>query len=99
MNIKKIHLAISICLFLLSYTVSAYAQKSQKPELVKLPFAFSQTNRVPMENTPVLFNSRLLMAANFRPSGGAVNVKPDDSYLNISNTDLTVKHYEDSSAI
>jgi len=71
------------CFFLLVCTVSTYAQKSQKPVLVKLPFAFSQTDRVPMENTPVLFNSRLLMVANYRPSGGAINAKATDSYLYI----------------
>ncbi|MCX6219650.1 MAG: hypothetical protein NTZ69_01525 [Bacteroidia bacterium] len=80
---KKIHLIISICSFLLFNSASVYAQKSQKPVLVKLPFAFSQTDRVPMENTPVLFNSRLLMVANYRPSGGAVNVKATDSFLYI----------------
>ena len=76
-------LNIYFCFFFLFFTRSGFAQESQKPVLVKLPFAFSQTNRVPMENTPVLFNSRLLMVANFRPSGGAVNVKPSDSYLYI----------------
>lgn len=68
---KKLHLIISICLFLLFCTVSAYAQKSQKPVPVKLPFAFSGRDRGElMENTPVLFNSRLLLVANYRPSGG-----------------------------
>jgi hypothetical protein len=80
---KKILLNIYPCLFLLFCTGSGYSQEPQNPVLVKLPFAFSQTNRVPMENTPVLFNSKLLMVANFRPSGGAVNVKPSDSYLYI----------------
>jgi hypothetical protein len=78
---NKILLNIYFCLFFLFCSGSGFAQESKKPVLVKLPFAFSQTNRVPMENTPVLFNSRLLMVANFRPSGGAVNVKPSDSYL------------------
>jgi hypothetical protein len=80
---KKTLKITRFCLCFLFCTGSGFAQELQKPVLVKLPFAFSQTNRVPMENTPVLFNSRLLMVANFRPSGGAVNVKPSDSYLYI----------------
>ena len=37
-----------------------------------------------MENTPVLFNSRLLLVANYRPSGGPnVKDKEKDSYLYI----------------
>ena len=74
---------INLFLIVLFCAGSGFTQESRKPVLVKLPFAFSQTNRVPMENTPVLFNSRLLMVANYRPSGGAVNVKPSDSYLYI----------------
>ena len=80
---QKTILIVHFCLFYLGFTGSQFAQEARKPVLVKLPFAFSQTNRVPMENTPVLFNSRLLMVANFRPSGNAVNVKPTDSYLYI----------------
>jgi len=80
---KNIFLNTCTCLFFLVHIGSGFAQEAQKPVMIKLPFAFSQANRVPMENTPVLFNSRLLMVANFRPSGGAVNVKPGDSYLYI----------------
>ena len=79
---KRKHLLIYIYLFLLFYTASACAQKSQKPILVKLPFAFSQINRTPMENTPALFNSRLLLVANYRPSGGS-KVDEKNSYLYI----------------
>jgi hypothetical protein len=50
--------------------------------LTKLPFAFSEGGMTPMENTPFLFNSRLLMVANFRPSGGS-KVAEKDSYLYI----------------
>ena len=57
-------------------------QEIVKPKLLKLPFAFSRGIREPMENTPVLFNSRLLLVANFRPSGGDT-IKEKDSYLYI----------------
>ena len=82
---KKTHLIICICLLLLFYTEPAYSQKSQKPVLVKLPFAFSRRDRGElMENTPVLFISRLLLVANYRPSGGPnVTDEEKDSYLYI----------------
>lgn len=54
----------------------------QKPLLTKLPFAFSQAGRTPMENTPVIFNSRPLLVANYRPSG-PTNVGDKDSFLYI----------------
>ena len=75
---------LQICLtwFFIGITFGSFGQGAKKPELVKLPFAFSRTEREPMENTPVLFNSRLLMVANFRPSGGS-NLKDKDSYLYI----------------
>lgn len=63
-------------------TVSVYAQHLQRPILTKLPFALSEEGRTPMENTPVIFNSRLLLVANFRPSGGST-VSEKDSYLYI----------------
>lgn len=78
---KKRHLFISACLFLLLYTLSVYAQKSQTPLLIKLPFAFSDAGRTPMENTPVLFNSRLLLVSNYRPGGA--EAKGKDAYLYI----------------
>ena len=49
--------------------------KSRKPDLTKLPFALSADGRTPMENTPVLFNSQMLLVANYRP------VAEKDSYL------------------
>ena len=52
----------------MSITAQNYQESViQKPELTKLPFAFS--GRTKMENTPVIFNSRLLLVANYRPSG------------------------------
>lgn len=63
-------------------TTCGQAQKYKKPLLVKLPYAFSRGEREPMENTPFVFNSRLLMVANFRPSGGSA-VDEKDSYLYI----------------
>jgi hypothetical protein len=78
---SKMHLQIYSCLFLLFFTVSAYAQPAQKPVLVKLPFAFSEEGRTPMENTPFIFNSRLLLVANYRPGGD--EAKGKDAYLYI----------------
>lgn len=61
-----------------------------------------------MENTPVFFNSRLLLVANYRPSGGPdVKDKEIDSYLSpynpileagegegINNSDVDLIEYE-----
>ncbi|MEX2565666.1 MAG: hypothetical protein WD431_06975 [Cyclobacteriaceae bacterium] len=47
----------------------------------KLPFAFSDIGRTPMENAPVYFNSRLLLVSNYRPGGA--EAKGKDAYLNI----------------
>ncbi|MDP4285702.1 MAG: hypothetical protein Q8891_14890 [Bacteroidota bacterium] len=69
-------------LFLLFCTAPTKAQKSQRPVLVKLPFAFERGVREPMENTPVVFNSHLLLVANYRPSGGS-KVDEKNSYLYI----------------
>ena len=75
---KKIHLIVGLFLFFPGYIASVYAQSPKKPELIKLPFAFSVGNRVGMmENTPVFFNSRLLLVANYRPP------EEKDSYLYI----------------
>lgn len=85
MHVKKRDLFIYTSFFLLALASSAYAQEFRKPELVKLPFAYSRRDRgEPMENTPVLFNSRLLLVANYRPSGGPdVSDEAKDSYLYI----------------
>ncbi|WP_349315814.1 hypothetical protein [Chitinophaga sp. MM2321] len=48
-----------------------------------MPFAFSQTGRTPMENTPVLFDSSLLLVGNYRPGGA--DAKGKDAYLYIEN--------------
>ena len=77
---QKRHLPISIY-FLLYCATSMYAQEFRKPVLVKLPFAFSDDGRTPMENTPVLFNSRLLLVTNYRPGGA--EAKGKDAYLYI----------------
>jgi len=61
--------------------VTTSAQHAKKPDLTKLPFAFSDIGRTPMENTPVLFNSRLLLVSNNRPGGA--DAKGKDAYLYI----------------
>lgn len=80
MYFKKRHLLISIYL-LLHCATSLYAQRSQKPQLVKLPFAFSDDGRTPMENTPVLYDSRILLITNYRPGGA--DAKGKDAYVYI----------------
>jgi hypothetical protein len=58
---------------------SSFAASPTRPVLIKLPFAFSQQGRTPMENTPILFNSRLLLVSNCRPGGA--DAKGKDAYL------------------
>jgi hypothetical protein len=79
MKARQYLFMIGIFFFLLT---NGYAQELQRPVLTKLPFALSEEGRTPMENTPVIFNSRLLLVANFRPSGGST-VSEKDSYLYI----------------
>jgi beta-xylosidase len=55
--------------------------KKSRPTITKLPFAFSDIGRTPMENTPVLLNSRLLLVSNNRPGGA--DAKGKDAYLYI----------------
>ena len=69
------------CFCLITYSFLSCAQELKKPNLIKLPFAFSQMGRTPMENTPVNFRSRLLLVANYRPGGA--HAKADDAYLYI----------------
>jgi len=69
------------CCYLIVYSFLACAQSLEKPNLIKLPFAFSQMGRTPMENTPVNFKSRLLLVANYRPGGA--HAKAKDAYLYI----------------
>ncbi len=68
-------------LILQSCGINLSGQLPQKPLLVKLPFAFSDIGRTPMENTPVLMNSRLLLISNNRPGGA--DAKGKDAYLYI----------------
>ncbi len=65
-------------------TPATHAESSAappNPRLVKLPFSF----REGMENTPVVFNDRLLLVDNHRPGG--FKAKGEDAYLFI--LDLT----------
>ncbi len=78
---KKISVTFFISGLLLLSSNFANAKKPQKPLLTKLPFAFSQIGRTPMENTPVLFGSRLLLVSNYRPGLG--HAKGKDAYLYI----------------
>ena len=78
---KRISLVTSVYLMLFFCSALTFAQKNQKPVLVRLPFAFSDIGRTPMENTPVLFNSRLLLVSNNRPGGA--DAKGKDAYLYI----------------
>lgn len=78
---KKISVCFSVSILFLFFSSSVFAQKSGKPLLTKLPFAFSQIGRTPMENTPVLFGTRLLLVSNYRPGLG--HAKGKDAYLYI----------------
>ena len=78
---KRISTYFTISILFLLFSASIFAQKSQKPILIKLPFAFSQIGRTPMENTPVLFGTRLLLISNYRPGLG--HAKGKDAYLYI----------------
>jgi len=82
---KKHYLFIYFVVFYsLSVFVGCTQEVPQKPELIKLPFAFLTTDSSTlMENTPVLFNSRLFLVSNFRPSGGS-NVDEKNSDLSIN---------------
>jgi len=71
----------SLILLLVVSACSRQPEKQDKPELIKLPFAFSQEGRTPMENTPVMYDSRLLLVSNHRPGGG--KAKGKDAYLYI----------------
>lgn len=68
--------------FLFLYPGYSFSQKlPERPQLTKLPFAFSQAGRTPMESTPVIFGSRLLLISNYRPGGA--DAKGKDAYLYI----------------
>lgn len=76
----KTKLITSVISFLLLWSFSSAVQ-AQRPKLTKLPFAFSDVGRTPMENTPVIFHSRLLLVSNNRPEGA--DAKGKDAYLYI----------------
>ena len=80
---KKTLLLVFIYITSLLCIGPARAQKPQKPPLVKLPFAFSVIGRTPMENTPVIFNSQMMLVSNHRPGGA--EAKGKDAYLYIDN--------------
>jgi len=63
------------------YTPACKQNEPERPVLTKLPFAFSGEGRTPMENTPVLFSSRLLLVSNYRPGGA--EAKGENAYLYI----------------
>ena len=80
---NELKLIVSLFLFGLSGTLSA--QVPERPVLTKLPFAFSGKQEMLMENTPVTFQSRLLLVANCRP--GEMYAKGENAFLFID--DLT----------
>ncbi len=71
---------VTLFLFFIIMKTVVYGQESGKPVLIKLPVAFSCVGRDPItvENTPVIFNSQLLMVSNLRSS---VPGKESESYL------------------
>lgn len=71
---------VFFCLFFLMKLL-CFAQTLEKPTLIKLPFAFSDVGRTPMESTPIHFKSRLLMVTNYRPGGA--DAKGENAYLYI----------------
>lgn len=66
---------------ILCFQKPAISQGTKRRLLIKLPFAFSDMGRTPMENTPVIFNDKLMLVANHRPGGG--DAKGEDAYLYI----------------
>lgn len=78
----KIRSIIILILFLFIHVELSFSQVLPgRPELTKLPFAFPQAGRTPMENSPVIFRSELLLVSNFRPGGA--EAKGKDAYLYI----------------
>jgi len=72
------HILLLLTVFL---SISACTQQPKPPELIKLPFAFSDVGRTPMESTPVIFDSRLLLVSNYRPGGA--DARGENAYLYI----------------
>jgi hypothetical protein len=54
----------------------------ERPVLTKLPFAFPDAGKTPMESTPVLYKSSLYLVSNYRPGGA--EAKGIDAYLYIN---------------
>lgn len=76
-----INMMRKVIIFLLAATCCCMVDVAQNVsnKLVKLPFAFSETGRTPMENTPVLFQNKLLLVLDYRPGG--FEAKGEDAYL------------------
>ncbi len=74
---------IKYVLAVVALVMSCQLSAQKAPQLTKLPFAFPQTNRTPMENTPVWFDSSLLLVSNYRTVG--YESKGADAYLYIEN--------------
>ena len=74
-----------VCFFAFGLFRTLSAQVPERPVLTKLPFAFSGKHEMLMENTPVIFQSRLLLVANCRP--GEMYAKGENAFLFID--DLT----------
>ncbi len=78
---KKISIYLGSCFLFMFCGATIIVLKKSRPTITKLPFAFSDIGRTPMENTPVLLNSRLLLVSNNRPGGA--DAKGKDAYLYI----------------
>lgn len=76
----RLRFCVFFCITFL-FTKMVFAQALKRPVLVKLPFAFSDIGRTPMENTPFIFNSKLMLVANHRPGGG--DARGENAYLYI----------------
>lgn len=72
---------IFLCFFSFLFNERVIAQPIERPILTKLPFAFSGEGRTPMENTPFVLGTRLLIVANYRPGGA--DAKGENAYLYI----------------
>jgi hypothetical protein len=83
-----------VCFSLFIYCGYSFSQKlPYRPQLTKLPFAFSQAGRTPMENTPVIFGSRLLLVSNYRPGGAEAKGKDAYLYIDDLRTGLEVARF------
>jgi hypothetical protein len=62
-------------IWIMILSISCFAERPDNPKLIKLPFSIHMA----MENTPVLFNDRLLLVDNLRP--GELEAKGENAYL------------------